>query len=137
MRSFSYTSHAGVIFIWGISLTHPVLTLILSADFLLHIPCWLHFYQGSFLLHIPCWLHFYIGSFSYTSRAGFIFMRGVSLSYTSRAGIFFIIIFFLFFFFFFFFFFLIRGLSLTHPVLASYLAGEYLFHIPCWLYFSV
>ena len=63
LGSFSYTSHAGFIFMWRVSLTHPVLALILSANF---------------LLHIPCWLHFYLGSFSYTSRAGFIFMQGVS-----------------------------------------------------------
>ena len=29
------------------------------------------------------------------------------------------------------------GVSLTHPVLASFLAGKLLFDIPCWLYFSV
>ena len=41
---------------------------------------------------------FYLGSFSYTSRAGFIFISGVSL---------------------------------THPVLASFLSGEFFLHIPC------
>ena len=46
----------------GVSLTHPVLASFLS---------------GEFLLHIPCWLHFYLGSFSYTSRAGHIFIGGV------------------------------------------------------------
>ncbi len=84
--SFSYTSRAGFIFIWRVSLTHPVLASFLS---------------GEFLLHIPCWLHFYVGSFSYTSRANFVFIWRVSLihpvlasfyamsfSYRSRADFF-------------------------------------------------
>ncbi len=49
-----------------VSLTHPVLASVLS---------------GEFLLRIPCWLHLYEGSFSDTSRAGFICMRGVSLAH--------------------------------------------------------
>ena len=56
---FSYTSHADFVFMWGVSLTQPVLASFLS---------------GEFLLHIPCWLHFYVESFSYTSRAGFNFI---------------------------------------------------------------
>ena len=47
-------------FVWGVSLTHPVLGAL----------C------GEFLLHILCWLP-YVGSFSYTSCAGF-FLWGVS-----------------------------------------------------------
>ena len=90
-----------------------------SGEFFLNIPCLIHFYVGSFLLHIfhadfvscgefllvlhiPCCLHFYAGSFS--SLAGFIFMRGVSL---------------------------------THPVLASFWTGELLLRIPCWIPFFV
>ena len=112
------------------------------------------FLSLEFLLYIQCWLNFCVCSFSYTSRAGFIFMRGVSLthpvlpsflcrefllhtpcwllylsfnffnfylgsfSYTSRAGFIFI-----------------RGVPLTHPVLASFLSGEFLLHIPCCLHF--
>ena len=76
------------------------------------------FLCGEFLLHISCWLHFYLGSFSYTSRAGFIFISGVSEFYKSRAGFFFI-----------------WEVSLTRPVLASFLSGEFLLHIPCWLLF--
>ena len=30
-----------------------------------------------------------------------------------------------------------RGVSLAHPELASFLCGECLLHIPCWLYLSV
>ena len=80
----SYTSHAAVIFMWGVSLTHPVLASFLSREF---------------LLHISCRLNFYVGSISYTSHADFVFMRGVffffffnlgSISYTSRAGFIFI-----------------------------------------------
>ena len=87
-REFLYMSHAGFFFMWGVSLTHPVLASILSGEFLLHIPCWLQFYLGSFsytsragficmrefLLHILSWLHLYAGSFSYTSHAGFFFI---------------------------------------------------------------
>ena len=91
------------------------------------------FFCGEFPLHIPCWFLFSLnlGSFSYTSRAGFNFMNGLSLrdlmlpyfyrgsfSYTPRAGFTFI-----------------WGFSLTHPVLASFLFGEFLLHIPCWLHF--
>ena len=68
--SFSYTSHAGI-FIWGLSLTHPVLALILSAVL---------------LCHSPCWLHFYLGSSSYTSRSGFILIWGVSLTHPALAS---------------------------------------------------
>ena len=88
---------------WGVSLTHPVLTFFLCGEFLIHIPCWLLFFEcGEFLLHIPCWLCFYVGSFSYTSRAGFISIWGVSL---------------------------------THPVLSSFFAGEFLWQIPSLLFF--
>ena len=99
LGSFTYTSRAGFIFIWGVSLTHPVLGLVLSADLLLHIPC--GFLLGEFLLHIPWYLHFYAGSFSYTSRAGFPFYQ-LTFSYTSHDG---------------------------------FLLDEFLLHIPCWLYF--
>ena len=64
-------------FIWGVSLTHPML------DLLLHIPSSLRFFLlflGSFS-STSCWVHFYRGSFSYTSRAGFIFILGVSLTH--------------------------------------------------------
>ena len=33
--------------------------------------------------------------------------------------------------------FFIRGVSHTHPVLALFLSGVFLLHIPCWHYFSV
>ena len=56
--SFSYTSIAGFIFIWGVSLTHPMLASFLS---------------GEFLLHIPGWIYFSVGSFSCTSHAAFFF----------------------------------------------------------------
>ena len=107
LGSFSYRSHAGFTFLWGVSLTHPLLTLVLSGEFLLHIQCWLNFYLGSF----PCWFHFCPGSFSYTSSAGFTFIWVVS-----RAGFIFV-----------------RGVSLSHPTLASFLSSEFLLHIPCWL----
>ena len=98
MENFSYTSYAGFVFIWGLSLTHPVLVLFLCREFLLHIPCCLHFCAGEFLSHIPCCLQFYAGSLSYTSHGAIIFIWGVSL---------------------------------THPVLASFLSAGSLLHIPC------
>ena len=115
--NLSYTSRTGFILIWGVSLTHPMLALFLC---------------GEFLLYIPCCLHFYAGSFSYTSRAVFIFIHDVSLthpmpassfffnlrivSYIPRAG--FVVVFYM------------KGVSLTHHVLASFLSGEFLLHIP-------
>ena len=116
LGSFSYTSRAGFIYIyifiyiWGVSPTHLMLVffffgfvvVVLSGEFLLHIPCWFLFLSADFLLHISCWLHFCLESFSYRSRAGFIFLWGVSL---------------------------------THPVLASFLSGEFLLHIPFFSFF--
>ena len=178
LGSFSYTSLVGFIFIWGVSLTHPILSfyvgsfsytsraafifmqgvfsytcwfyfyarrfsytsraglVFLSGEFLLHISCWLFllififyfiegvflthpvldsFLSGEFLLYILYWHHFCLGSFSYTSRAGFCFYLG-SFCYTSRAGFIFI-----------------WDVSLTHPLLASFLSGKFLLHILCWL----
>ena len=125
--SFSYTSRAGFICTWGVSLTHPMLASFLSGEFLLHIP-------GEFLPHIPYWLYFSGGGFFYTSEAGvffcFVFSNLQSFSYTSRAGfIFYLRSFsytsrahFVF----------IGGVSFIHPVLASFLCGEFLLHIPYW-----
>ena len=158
LGSFSYTSRAGFIFIWGVSLTHPVLASIFIWEVSLTHPMLALFFFGSFLLHIctgflvliPCRFNFYL-SFSYTSRAGFFFMWGVSLTHhvlalflsgefllhipclyhfymerfsdISHAGFFF-------FSFFLFFLFVIWGVSLTHPMLVSFLSGEFLSHIP-------
>ena len=142
--SFSYTSRAVFSFINWSSLTHPMLVLYLPEEFLLHILCWLnflsgvflflipiwlHFYAGSlfyipcwlflcgeFLLHTPCCLHFNAGSFSYTSRAGSPFYQ-LRFSYTYNAGFIFI-----------------WGVFLTHPMLALFFCGEFLWHIP-WRFF--
>ena len=150
LGSFSYTSRACFIFLWGVSLTHPMLASFISGvgfsytshtgfifylgsfsytshacflcvEFLLHIPCWLlfflslmwgetqvytsragfifiwgvslthpmlisFFYCGKFLLHIPYWLCFYLGSFSYTSHACISFLWGVSLTHPMLAS---------------------------------------------------
>ena len=97
-----------------------MLVLILSADFLLHVPYWLHCYRGSFF---------------YTFRSGFIFILGVSLTHPALASVFFYfykcgqvllhipcwLLFML-------------GVSLTHPVLSWFLCREFLLHIPCWLF---
>ena len=122
-----------------------------SGEFFLNIPCWFHFYMGSFLTHPVLFFVLFLffalnlGSFSYTTRAGFIFRCGVSLthpmralflsgefhlhfpcwldfylgsfSYTSRAGLIFI-----------------WGVSVTLPVLSFFSFGEFLLHIPCWLF---
>ena len=68
--SFSYVSHAYFIFLWGFSSTSHT--------------CF--FLSEEFLLHIPCWLHFNRGSFSYTPRAGFILIGGVSLTHPVLAS---------------------------------------------------
>ena len=143
--SFCYTSRAGVgflTFIWGVSLTHPMLYLLFCGEFLLHIPCWLLFFLFSweFLLHIPCQIYFSVRSFSYTSIADFVFMWEVSLThpvlplFLSEEFLFHIPCWLLLFFFFFFFFF-IGGVSLIRPVLGSFLSGVFLLHIPCWRLF--
>ena len=137
LGSFSYTSRAGFIFIWRVSLTHPVLTLTRwsfsytsCADFdsmgvsLTHPVLTLTRWTFSYTSHtafIFIWvvslthpvLAFFpspLWSFSYTSRADFFIWR--SFSYTSRADFF------------------IGGVSLAHPVLIS-LLEEFLLHIPC------
>ena len=149
LGNFFYTFHACLSFLWGVSLTHPMLGFLLlllllfllfkCGEFLLHIPCWLHIYEGNFsytsragffllllsgefLLHIPCLLEFSVGIFSYTTHAGFFFFffNLGNFSYTSHAGFIFM-----------------RGVSLTHTVLCLFFCGEFLLHIPCLLDFSV
>ena len=152
MGSLIYTSHADFVFIWGVSLTHPVLPSFVCGEFLLHIPCCLDFfYLGSFS-STSCAGLFYRGSFSYTSRAVFIFIWGVSLthpvlpsilygeflrhipcclgfyarcfSYTPHADFFFLSF--------------LSGEFLLHiPCWFRFLSGEFLLHIPCWLHFYV
>ena len=116
--SFSYTSRAGFffsfffsffLFIWGVSLTHPILNLPFCGEFT-H-PLQTSFLCGEFLLYIPICLHFYPERFSYRSCVSSFFL---SL---------------------FLFLFFILGVSLTHPMLGSFLSGEFLLHIPCWLHF--
>ena len=86
--SFSYTSPGGVIFMWEVYLTPPVLVVyiyifIFLIDFFRTYFVLASFLSGEFFLHIPCWLHFYWGSFS---RAGFIFMGVVSLTHPMLAS---------------------------------------------------
>ena len=76
----------------------------------------LSFLCGEFLLHIPRWLQFYASSFYHTYHAD-CFYR-VSFSCTSTAVLI-----------------CIEEVSITHPMLASFLSGEFLLHIPCWLNF--
>ena len=158
---FSDTFCIGFTFIWGVFLTHPMPALIFCGEFLLHIPCWLFFFffffiwgvshthpvllsflSGEFLnrrvgaayfLNIPWWLHLYLGSFSFTSHADFFMWE---FSYTSLAGsVFLFVCVCVCVFVFCFCFLIIWGVSHTFPVLASFLSGEFLLHIPCWLHF--
>ena len=97
LGSFSYTSHAYFIFLWGVSITHPMLAFVLNwgvslffSFFFFNQASLPHTFRasfifiwgvslthpvlasplcGEFLLHILCWLYFYLGSFSYTSLA--------------------------------------------------------------------
>ena len=138
-------------FIWGVSLTHPVVASFLYGEFPLHNLSWFHFYAGSFsytsragffsfiwgvsLTHPVLASFFHLGSLSYTSHAGFIFMCGVSLTHPALASFW--------------------GVSLTHPMLASFFfffffffffklgsfsytsRAGFLLHIWFWLYLSV
>ena len=136
--SFPHTSRAGFISIWGVFLIHPVLALFLSGEFLLHVPCYLYFSLGRFFCtsHAGYFCSFFFFSFFFSIWGVFhlthpvlaflyiffyyrFLIQGVS-PHTSRAG-----------------FIYIWGISLTHSVLASFLYGEFLLHIPCWLHFSL
>ena len=75
LGSFSYTSHAGLIFIWGVSLTHPILALFFCGEFVLHIPMLALIISGDY------WLYCSVANFSYTSHATFIFVPGVCLTH--------------------------------------------------------
>ena len=88
LGSFSYTSRAGLIFIRVFCFKHPVLASFLFGEFLLHIPCWFLSLSREFILHIPYWLYFDLGSFSYTSHA--CIASSGRFSYTSRADFIFI-----------------------------------------------
>ncbi len=84
--SFSYTSPGGVIFIWEVYLTPPVLVVYIYIFFNRFFRTYFvlaSFLSGEFFLHIPCCLHFYWGSFS---RAGFIFMGVISLTHPMLAS---------------------------------------------------
>ena len=84
-----YTSRAGFIFIWGVSLTHPILASFLHILFYFDAGNFSYTSHAVFIFvkgiwHIPRCFHFYAGSFSYrnyTSQAPFIFMWGVSLTH--------------------------------------------------------
>ena len=115
------------IFLWGVSLTHPRLASIWSGEFLLHILYRLHFMSGVSLTHPVLPLILSVG-FSYISHACFIFTGGVSLthpvlaaflsgsfSYTSHAGFFYV------------------G-TFSNTTLALFFYGDFLLHIPCWLF---
>ena len=104
----------------------------LSGEFLLRMPCWLHFYLGSlcpmldllfcgeFLLHLPCWLHFYVGSFSYTSCAAFIF-TGKEFLLHDACWVRVLFLFCLF--------------VCLFVLLLLFSSGKFLLHIPCWFIF--
>ena len=111
MGSFSYTSHAGLMFIWGVSLTHPVLASFFYLGSFSYTSHAGFIFIWEFHLHTPCWLHFYLGSFTYFSVGSF--------SYTSHVRLLFFM----------------WGASPTHPMLTLFLCGEFLLHIPRCLHF--
>ena len=108
MKVFSHMSHAGLLcwefilhilcwlldvggfyysscawcFMWGVSLTHPLLAS-LCGEFLFHILCWLPYVES--FSYTSCAGFFVWGVFSYTSCAGF-FVWGVSLTCTVLAS---------------------------------------------------
>ena len=132
---YFYLGSLSFFFLWGVSLTHPMLaSLSLSLSLIwgvsLRHPMLALFLSGESLLHIPRCLHFYAGSFSYTSRAGFFNFYQGSFSYISRAG--------------FFLYLFIWGVSLAHPALVFFfffffffLLAQFLLHISCWLHFCL
>ena len=64
LASFSYTSHAGFIIIWGAFPKQPVLASFSGGEFLLHIPCWFFF----LVFFLICWVslkHPVLASFLY------------------------------------------------------------------------
>ena len=97
---FSDTSRAGFLFIWGVSLTHPVLAFFFFFFF------FFFFYLRRYSSQIPRKLNFFLGNFCYTSWVAFIFIWGFSLThpvlvwFLSREFLFHIPCFFFFFFFF-------------------------------------
>ena len=97
-------------FLWAVSLTLPVLALLFCGVFLLHIQCcFLSFFLPFFQFFFSFFFFFFF----------FFFFWGVPLTNPELVALF------------------IAGDPLTHPVLASFLSGEFLFHIPCWLHFYV
>ena len=135
MGSFSYTSHACLIFLWGVSLTHPVLASYLCVELFLNIRYWLYLYLGSFsYTSHACFLFLWGVCLTYPELvlslslslslfwAGFIFMRGVSLTHAVLA-----------------FFFLGGGggACLAHPALALFFYGEFFLHLPFLFDFSL
>ena len=97
--------------ITGFSLTHPMLALFFIRGVSLTHPMLALFLFGEFLLHIPCWLYFLSWEFLLHIPCWLYFYLG-SFSYTSHSGFIFLWI-----------------VSLTHPMLASFLYGEFLLNI--------
>ena len=103
LANFSDTSRGGFLFIWVVSLTHPVLaSFLISWDSLTH-PMLASFLTSGdsltqalllsweYLLHIPCWLYFAVGSFSYTYPSYLLFFNmGVSVTHNNNNNLFYI-----------------------------------------------
>ncbi len=150
LGSFSYTSHVGFTFLWGVYRTHPLLTSFLCEEFLLQIPFCFIFIWGVSLTH-PMLASFLSGEFLlHISRAGFVIfvIGGVSLTH-SMLDLLFFSFFFSFLnlwsfsytsrtvFYFFIFYFFIGGVFLTHPLLVLLLSREFLIYFPRSLHFYV
>ena len=122
LGGFSYTSRTGFIFIWGLSLIHPMLALFSVGSFSYTSPpppppFFSSFFSRGVSLTHPLLASFFRGvSLTHPMLASFL-ITGFSLTHPMLALFF------------------IRGVSLTHPMLALFLFGEFLLHIPCWLYF--
>ena len=120
-------------FMWGVSLTPPVLASFLCGEFLLYIQCCLLFYLGNFSYTSRAGSIFYGGSFSYTSHDCFVLLWEVSLTLPMLAsfscGEFFLHIPYWRYFY--------LGTFSSHPCLLFFFSfcGEFLLHIPYWLYF--
>ena len=127
--SFSYTFHAGLIFLCGVSLTHPMTASFSNPGSFSYTSRALFIFICGISLKHAVLLHFYLWSFSYTSHADFVFMWGVSLTHPTMTSILST------FSFLFFSFYMWGSVSDTSRVCFCFFSGEFLLHIRCWLHF--
>ena len=83
VSSFPHMSHAGFIFIWGVSLIHPVLVSFLLLLLLFFF--FFFFFKSGKKLPRSYRSTMLVSSFPHMSHAGFIFTWGVSFTHPMLA----------------------------------------------------